>query len=918
MKKYLVVGSPGRYTVIAVEKGEKDYESGMSEQAAQNTVNDLNNQFFERIGEIPPTPQPTTQPDPVAEQPSTPTAPMQPKGQALPSDKIKELQRSLGVTEDGIIGSETIAAAKDAIASARTYSEAIGLSDKYNLILNVDKYRTSTKTISAPSEPPTQKEKIEEAVDIFTTTLFPPTAVAKAITGNQTIGPETPTSIDIAGEWVMIDREGFSVYKDADILRVSEPAKEPRWYNTKTGQSISIVDKEGRPVLPEYGDGKPVDKSIINETSLARWTNSFNVYLDKNLIEDLKESSPNIASIFSNVGVTQALDIDKLDETGLRGLANELGIDVREYSTKPTYQEAQAGKVPELLRDELAAALITYLKQPKTYEDYSIISHDLPEVEESLAVSTEVSTAGPTEVEQYPKVKTNAKGESSIVRNPTDEYYATLAGFTKTLDVSNFDEAPGFFVDLAIDQSGNLVKENSSTGESVVIKTLTPQETTTATEIKKITPTSTETILTDEGEVVIETPTTGGGVVTGTGLASSEPAIPPPGGIQLVDLNNIPRDAYVWNVDNQLYIAYEVPGAGDVYDGPPIYMAYEVYRNDLVESGLWTKGETLPTISPIRKEDFDRVAILFSGDTNQLTQDNRNPFSAFTETITEQSQVAPWITDSEVIGLIAEAALEGREVTDAEWQTTNWYQTHNESEREWLRTYYSDPSTATQLTTDSQIAVANSLQAAGVSDAPEALINWVAGKYVSGEWSQTYTTEQISLFSDPYATGKRDASFENYLSSTALTGVDRTTEREREVRELYNKWLGPTLGKLTDNETAEIAGRLRDDPDYQDQLVQSLKQSRLAAFSNYTNPELTYEDIARPWRNLTTSVWGQTADETQGWWQEMVKTNDFAKAQTTLREKGLEQDVTQVTTDATQALQQALGQGSVSQTGVNV
>jgi len=401
-------------------------------------------------------------------------------------------------------------------------------------------------------------------------------------------------------------------------------------------------------------------------------------------------------------------------------------------------------------------------------------------------------------------------------------------------------------------------------------------------------------VVQEEKELEEETTTVIPDVIEG------EAAIPPPGGIQLVDLNNVPRDSYIWNVDNQLYVAYEV------------------YRNDLVEAGLISKDAPIPTISPIRKEDFDRVAILFSGDTNQLTQDNRNPFASFTETITEQSQVAPWITDTQAIGLIAEAALEGREVTDAEWQSTNWYQTHNEGEREWLRTYYSDPSTAAQLTTDSQIAVANSLQAAGVSDAPEALINWVAGKYVSGEWSQTYTSEQVNLFADPYATGKRDASFENYLSSTALTGVDRTTEREREVTELYNKWLGPSLGKLTDSERAEIAGRLRDDPDYQDQLVNSLKQSRLAAFSNYTNPELTYEDIARPWRNLTTSVWGQTADETQGWWQEMVKTNDFAQAQTTLREKGLEQDVTQVTTDATQALQQALGQGSVSQTGVNV
>jgi hypothetical protein len=917
MIKYLVVGSPGRYKLEPVSPGQADYESGMSEQAAQNTANDLNNKFFERIGERPPTPQTTTQPDPVVEQPSTPTAPMQPQGQALPSNKIKELQRSLGVTADGIIGPITIAAAKDAIGSSRTYSEAVGLSSKYDLILNVDKYRTSTKTISAPSEPPTQKEKIDEAVDIFTTTLFPPTAVVKALTGNQTIGPETPTSIDMAGEWVMIDRAGFSVYKDEDILRPNESANEPRWYNTKTGRSIAIVDKNGRPVLPESLPGTPVDKSIINPTSLGRWQSSFNDYLNKNLIEDIKENSPNIKSIFDNVGVTRPNDIDKLDEIGLRGLANELGIDVREYSTKPTYQEAQAGKVPELLRDELAAGLITYLSEPKGYEDYNIIKHDVPEVEENLAIAT----SGPTEIEQeqYPKVKTNAKGESSIIRNATDEYYAALAGFTKTLDVSNFDEAPGFFVDLAIDQSGNLVKENSSTGESVIVKTLTPQETTTATKIKNITPTSTETIPTDEGEVVIETPTpTSAPTPTSTPIPSAEPAVPPPGGIQLVDLNNVPRDAYVWNVDNQLYVAYEVPGAGDVYDGPPIYMAYEVYRNDLVEAGLWSKGETLPTISPIRKEDFDRVAILFSGDTNQLTQDNRNPFAAFTETITEQSQVAPWITDSEVIGLIAEAALEGREITDAEWQTTNWYQTHNESEREWLRTYYSDPSTATQLTTDAQIAVGNALQAAGVSNAPEALINWVAGKYVSGEWSQTYTTEQVVLFADPYATGKRDVQFENYLSSTALTGVDRTTEREREVRELYNKWLGPTLGKLTDQETTEIAGRLRDDPDYEDALIQNLKQNRLAAFSNYTNPELTYEDIARPWKNLTTSVWGQTADETQGWWQEMVKTNDFATAQETLRTKGLEQNVTQVTQNATKALQQALGQGQVSQLGVNV
>ena len=270
-----------------------------------------------------------------------------------------------------------------------------------------------------------------------------------------------------------------------------------------------------------------------------------------------------------------------------------------------------------------------------------------------------------------------------------------------------------------------------------------------------------------------------------------------------------------------------------------------------------------------------------------------------------------------MVELIAEAAIENREVTDAEWQGTNWWQTHSETERDWLILFYGDPSTAAQTKTDAEIRLGNALQASGVSNAPESLINWMASKYVTGSWTENYTNEQITLFADPYAQGKRDKDFENYLSSTALTGLDRTTEKEREVEELFRTWLGPTLGTVTDTEKAEIAGKLRDDPEYKDTLISSLKQSRLAAFSAYTNPELTYDDIARPWRNLTTSVWGQTADETQGWWQDMVKSNDFTTAQTTLREKGLETNVAQVTNDASKALTQALGQGMISNTGVN-
>ena len=440
-------------------------------------------------------------------------------------------------------------------------------------------------------------------------------------------------------------------------------------------------------------------------------------------------------------------------------------------------------------------------------------------------------------------------------------------------------------------------------------------------------------------EYVVDTtvkPPSGGGFVGGSGGSSGggsggsgdpdpdpPPGSPPPGGAEETntdkyDFLNIPGDALLWNVDGNLFIVYQVPGDnGELYEGNPIFLAYDVQDNNLVEAGVLSpEAPDAVANFTLTQELFDSIAVV-TGNTDQLTNKVENPFADFVETVGEQAQIAPWITDNEMVELIAEAAIENREVTDAEWQGTNWWQTHSESERDWLILFYGDPSTAAQTKTDAEIRLGNALQASGVSNAPESLINWMASKYVTGSWTENYTNEQITLFADPYAQGKRDKDFENYLSSTALTGVDRTTEKEREVEELFRTWLGPTLGTVTDTEKAEIAGKLRDDPEYKDTLISSLKQSRLAAFSAYTNPELTYDDIARPWRNLTTSVWGQTADETQGWWQDMVKSNDFTTAQTTLREKGLETNVAQVTNDASKALTQALGQGMISNTGVN-
>ena len=391
-----------------------------------------------------------------------------------------------------------------------------------------------------------------------------------------------------------------------------------------------------------------------------------------------------------------------------------------------------------------------------------------------------------------------------------------------------------------------------------------------------------------------------------------------PTNTEQIDLNNIPVGSQVWDVDGTLYLAYAVPGAGDLYEGSTIWMAYDVVGNDLFEAGLLTEGfnYTGPNMS-VTKEWFDKTAII-GGNTNQLIGIEDDPFASFVETYKEEAALRPWLLDNDFIELQAEAALENRDISPTEWQSTTWYQTHSQAERDWMDIELSDPAEAKRKRDDLELYFKNQLQGLGVAGVPDGLVQWVTNKNITGEWSDLKTAEQLQLFADPFKSGYRDEELLNLISTSGFGDVDRTAAREKEVVELYRKWLGPSLGALTQEEVSTIAGRLRDDSDYEDALVNSLKQSRLAAFSNYTNPELTYEDIARPWRNLTTSVWGQNADETQGWWQEMVKSNDYTTAQATLRERGLENNIAQVNIEATEALQQALGQGSVSQSGVNV
>ena len=108
---------------------------------------------------------------------------------------------------------------------------------------------------------------------------------------------------------------------------------------------------------------------------------------------------------------------------------------------------------------------------------------------------------------------------------------------------------------------------------------------------------------------------------------------------------------------------------------------------------------------------------------------------------------------------------------------------------------------------------------------------------------------------------------------------------------------------------ADVAGRIRNDPNYRDEWITNIQGQRMAMYPAYTDPTTTYDEIAQPWRSVYFQTMGVEADETSQQFQDMLQRNDLATSKTALRTFGLSQGNEKVTNEAFGALANAMGTG---------
>lgn len=114
--------------------------------------------------------------------------------------------------------------------------------------------------------------------------------------------------------------------------------------------------------------------------------------------------------------------------------------------------------------------------------------------------------------------------------------------------------------------------------------------------------------------------------------------------------------------------------------------------------------------------------------------------------------------------------------------------------------------------------------------------------------------------------------------------------QEERVRDLLYEWLGPQIAAgYSESWVNQWAGRLRNGGEGEiDMLVQELRGARAAMFPGH-DENLTYEQLAAPWRGLWRAKAGQgPSEDADPEWMRILQLNDYHAATQELNRLGLQ------------------------------
>lgn len=432
----------------------------------------------------------------------------------------------------------------------------------------------------------------------------------------------------------------------------------------------------------------------------------------------------------------------------------------------------------------------------------------------------------------------------------------------------------------------------------------------------------------------------------------------------------LPGGAKIWRVKRdgkwRYFAVYHVPGKK--IPGRSIPLMWRI-RNKKELKAL--TGKTSPKVARrMTWRQAKRLGGVWAGWSDEIRVTDDHPLSDFWQLFKRQAKINPMLRDRQVIARFVTAVLEGRQPTTAELHDTRWWRSRTAEERAWAVLSADSPKEARQRLQANRYRIRDMLVGAGFHTGNAwNVASHLAEKVTKGHQSEAWLEQEIKRWTDPYAEGAHfwagrglpeggqvvynpgrkkyyyrrqgkdyeigpsakpkllPASYNRdqvrRVKSINRAGwvADIAAERfgggrsrlggEEEVHQLIREWLGPVFSAGWDQDKiGRWAHRIRDAEGARDQLIEELKRERQAVLPDY-EPDLTYDQIAQPWRGVVQSVWGQLIDERDPLFTRLIKNNDQGVNEALLRSEGLKRNIGQVERDAVQSFSQAFG-GQIS------
>ena len=442
------------------------------------------------------------------------------------------------------------------------------------------------------------------------------------------------------------------------------------------------------------------------------------------------------------------------------------------------------------------------------------------------------------------------------------------------------------------------------------------------------------------------------------------------------DLINVPDGAERFHVDgrNENFLVYNIADAVPEVD-EPIYIAYRVYGSDERER-ITNSTDGWSDVS-ISEDEWNAMGVVEVGYSEELTADlPDHPWRQFEKNLEREAELRPWLLDEEFLELSAQAYLEGREITEAEMKTTDWWQESSQAERDWMELINSDPETAEQQLREATREIVHEFERRGwpvdEHNPPTGIADYYARQLVSGQIGEAELEDRIRHETDPYTRhaspfaghylqedeevveydgerfirdpegnywhltgpGQRarynqvSQEYDSALDTTFMAGTAKDYFEQRDgdvqatglgnvenVRQEFARWLGPHAEDVSDDTIHEWAHKIRRNEHAADELTEYLRGQRMSLFPNHENPNLTWQDISEPWKGLYRQFAGQLPEENSKFFRDLVQMNDYTEAERRLREKGLEEGWEPTMSEFLNDASQALGGTHRAQVG---